>query len=109
MWIVQNIQKFILFLIFSYNQNGEIVNQKTVDGKIYVANFIFTSCGSICPKMTDNRRFCKINLLMTQKFYCYPILLHPKIAVLKEYAKENGCIRANGIYLQVTKKHLFNS
>jgi protein SCO1/2 len=52
----QNIQNSY-YLIFSFtNQNGEIVNQKTVDGKIYVANFIFTSCGSICQKMTDNMK-----------------------------------------------------
>ena len=36
------------------NQNGETITEKTVDGKIYVADFIFTRCGSICPKMTNN-------------------------------------------------------
>jgi protein SCO1/2 len=30
------------------------VNNKTVEGKIYVANFFFTGCGSICPGMTKN-------------------------------------------------------
>jgi cytochrome oxidase Cu insertion factor (SCO1/SenC/PrrC family) len=50
--------KFILWFSFT-NQNGEIVNQKTVDGKIYVANFIFTSCGSICPKMTNDEDFAR--------------------------------------------------
>ncbi len=40
---------------FSFiNQNGEVFTEKNVAGKIYVANFIFTSCGSICPKMTAN-------------------------------------------------------
>ena len=38
---------------FSFtNQNGEAITEKTVEGKIYVADFIFTKCGSICPKMT---------------------------------------------------------
>ena len=40
---------------FSFtNQDNQTVTEKTVDGKIYVANFIFTRCGSICPKMTAN-------------------------------------------------------
>ncbi len=37
---------------FSFiNQNGDSVNNKTVAGKIYVADFFFTSCPTICPKV----------------------------------------------------------
>ena len=36
------------------DQNGDSVNNRTFDGKIYVANFFFTVCPSICPKMTNN-------------------------------------------------------
>ncbi|MBL7818718.1 MAG: SCO family protein [Saprospiraceae bacterium] len=40
---------------FSFqNQLGETVTNAQLDGKIYVANFIFTICPSICPKMQDN-------------------------------------------------------
>ena len=34
------------------NQNGEIVTQKKYENKIYVADFFFTTCQSICPIMT---------------------------------------------------------
>jgi protein SCO1 len=34
------------------NQLGEIVTQETFEGKIYVANFFFTTCPTICPKMS---------------------------------------------------------
>jgi len=34
------------------NQHGHTVNMQTFLGKIYVADFIFLSCPSICPKMT---------------------------------------------------------
>jgi len=37
-----------------YNQNGNIFSNKNTDNKIYVADFFFTSCTSICPKMTSN-------------------------------------------------------
>jgi len=40
---------------FSFtNQNGKTISNKNLAGKIYVANFFFTSCGSICPKMMNN-------------------------------------------------------
>jgi len=40
---------------FSFtDQNGNKITEQTVQGKIYVANFFFTKCRSICPKMTRN-------------------------------------------------------
>lgn len=40
---------------FSFtNQNGETITNTTFKGKVYAANFFFTTCGSICPKMTNN-------------------------------------------------------
>jgi protein SCO1/2 len=36
------------------NQDGEAFGSQNLEGKIYVANFFFTSCPSICPEMTNN-------------------------------------------------------
>lgn len=36
------------------NQNGEKVTNKTFEGKIYIADFFFTTCPSICPKLAKN-------------------------------------------------------
>jgi protein SCO1/2 len=36
------------------NQQGTIITNKNVEGKIYVANFFFTKCTGICPKMNNN-------------------------------------------------------
>lgn len=36
------------------NQEGDSVSQESLEGKIYVANFFFTSCPGICPQMNDN-------------------------------------------------------
>jgi len=36
------------------NQNGEIITQKDYENKIYVADFFFTRCQTICPIMTNN-------------------------------------------------------
>ena len=41
--------------LFSFiNQNGENVTNKDFDGKIYVVDFFFTHCPTICPKVTAN-------------------------------------------------------
>ena len=34
------------------NQHGDTISDKTYDGKIYVATYFFTTCKTICPKMT---------------------------------------------------------
>ncbi len=48
---------------FSFlNQDSIYISQNTVDNKIHVANFIFTSCGSICPTMTKNMKFLSDSL-----------------------------------------------
>ncbi|MGC6430987.1 MAG: SCO family protein [Jejuia sp.] len=36
------------------NQNGQAVTNATLKGKIYIADFFFTSCPGICPKLTKN-------------------------------------------------------
>ena len=40
---------------FSFiGQNGNTVNEHNVDGKVYVADYFFTTCKGICPKMNAN-------------------------------------------------------
>lgn len=36
------------------DQKGENVTNSFTDGKIYIADFFFTTCGGICPTMTKN-------------------------------------------------------
>ncbi len=43
---------------FSFkDQHGAIITRKDVEGKIHVANFFFTTCTSVCPRMTEQLRF----------------------------------------------------
>jgi protein SCO1 len=42
---------------FSFiNQDGKTISQRDVDGKVYVAEYFFTTCKGICPKMNANMR-----------------------------------------------------
>lgn len=81
---------------FSFtNQNGETITEKTVDGKIYVANFFFTKCGSICPKMTGNmgiiqEKFKNNNEVLLLSHSVTPDM--DSVPVLKKYAADHGVI-----------------
>jgi len=42
---------------FSFtDQNGKMVSKRNTEGKIYVAEYFFTTCKGICPKMNTNMR-----------------------------------------------------
>lgn len=81
---------------FSFtDQDGQTVTQKTVEGKIYVADFFFTHCGSICPVMTRNmrtvERFFKDNKEVL--FLSHSVLPEmDSVPVLKKYADDRGVI-----------------
>jgi protein SCO1/2 len=38
------------------NQDGKVISQKNTEGKVYVAEYFFTTCKGICPKMNLNMR-----------------------------------------------------
>jgi len=44
------------------NQNNEVVVNDSLNGNIYVANFFFTSCPTICPVMTKNMAYVQSKL-----------------------------------------------
>ncbi len=52
---VQYVKKYHSIAPFSLiNQNGETVTQEDYEGHIYVADFFFTTCQTICPIMTEH-------------------------------------------------------
>lgn len=71
------------------DQNGEPVTKETVEGKVYIADFFFTSCPSICPIMTREmkriyQQFEEEDQLM---FISHSIdTRHDSVPVLKAYA-----------------------
>lgn len=96
---------------FSFlNQNGSVITNKTVEGKIHVANFFFTSCGSICPKMTDNMQtisdsFSKDNSVLLLSYSVTPWI--DNISVLKKYALNNNITNPNWNLLTGDKSKIY--
>lgn len=71
------------------NQNGKTITQKDYQGKIYVADFFFTTCGSICPKMTANLEEVQKAIANNPKVKLLSHTVTPEIdsvPVLKAYA-----------------------
>lgn len=79
---------------FSFvNQNGQIVTNKDYDGKVYVADFFFTTCQSICPKMTKNMAMVQQAVASNPNVKLLSHTVFPEIdsiPVLKKYAIEHG-------------------
>lgn len=79
---------------FSFiNQDSTVVSNKNYEGKIYVADFFFTTCPTICPVMK------KQMLRIFEKYKENPAVgilshtidpRHDSVAVLREYAKRLG-------------------
>ncbi len=75
------------------NQNGKIITQKNYEGKIYVADFFFTTCPTICPKMTNNMAWLQNQIKNNPKVMLLSHTVTPDIdsvPVLKKYALEKG-------------------
>jgi protein SCO1/2 len=74
------------------DQNGNSVTNETFAGKVYVANFFFTICPGICPKMTANLQTI-IDEFPGEKdllFISHSVTPHiDSVAQLRKYASEN--------------------
>ena len=91
---VQYVQKYHTIADFSFtNQNGKTITQKDYEGKIYVADFFFTTCGSICPIMTTNmvdvqKAFANNPQVMLLSHTVFPET--DSVPALKSYAVKKG-------------------
>lgn len=108
---IQHISKYHKIADFSFiNQNGEIVTQEDYKNKIYVADFFFTTCPTICPIMQDNM------VILQEKFKENPevmLLSHTvmphidSVPVLKQYALEKGVIDSKWNLVTGKKEDIF--
>lgn len=96
---------------FSFtNQNGKTITQKDYEGKIYVADFFFTTCKSICPKMTTNLVDVQKAFLDNPKVKLLSFTVTPDIdsvSVLKDYAQLNGVVDSKWNLVTGDKKAIY--
>lgn len=92
------------------NQNGETISQDTYKDKIYVADFFFTTCQTICPIMTDHMYQIQKEIISDDEVMLLSHSVTPKIdsvAQLKKYAKKKGVIDRKWNLVTGDKKQIY--
>lgn len=92
------------------NQLGDTVTDKTFSNKIYVADFIFTTCQSICPKMTSNMWHLQDKFMQDTTIMLLSHTVNPEndsAEVLNEYAKSYGVDNNKWMFVTGNKKDIY--
>ncbi len=97
---------------FSFtNQEGQTITAKDFNGKVYVADFFFTTCPTICPPMTKNL----LKVYNTFKNNPGVALLshtidpeHDSVSVLKEYANGLGVKADKWQFVTGNREEIYN-
>lgn len=109
---IQHVKKYHKIADFSLtNQNGKTITQEDYKNKIYVADFFFTTCGTICPIMTDHMRDIQKEILNDDEIMLLSHSVTPKIdtvAQLKRYARRKGVNDAKWNLVTGNKKHIYD-
>lgn len=79
---------------FSFtNQDNQLITEKNYEGKVYIADFFFTTCPSICPKMTNTLTLVQEKLKDEPNFAILSHSIDPEYdnpEILKAYSQKNN-------------------
>ena len=92
------------------NQNGELINQEFYQNKIYIADFFFTTCPDICPKMTENMGYLQNELKNQTDVLLVSFSVTPNIdsvSVLRAYADLKGVDDSKWNLFTGSKKEIY--
>ena len=107
-----DIRKYHTIADFSLiNQNGETITQDTYKSKIYVADFFFTTCQTICPIMTDHMVKIQNQILNDDEVMLLSHTVTPDIdsvEQLKRYAIEKGIVDKKWNLVTGDKKQIYD-
>jgi protein SCO1 len=98
---------------FSFQrQDGQIISEKNIAGKVYIAEYFFTTCKGICPKMNRNMKMIYEELNKEPDFMILSHTVDPEtdtVARLKNYADSMGASIQNWWFLTGTKESLYKT
>ena len=108
---IQHVKKYHTIADFSLiNQNGKTVTQDTYNNKIYIADFFFTTCQTICPIMTDHMIILQNKLKLDKDVMLLSHTVTPEIdsvAQLKKYALNKGVLDSKWNLVTGDKKEIY--
>lgn len=93
------------------NQDGKTVTEKDVSGKVFVAEYFFTTCKSICPRMNTNMKTVYDRFKGDSDFLILSHTCDPETdsaSRLKKYADSLGVNTSQWIFLTGRKDSLYN-
>jgi protein SCO1/2 len=96
---------------FSFtNQDGETINNSYYDNKVYVAEFFFTTCPTICPIMNDNMVKIQNEFYGNLDFGIVSFSINPEYdtpEILKAYAKDHNATLKTWHFLTGDKAEIY--
>ncbi|MBC2838441.1 SCO family protein [Robiginitalea sp. SC105] len=108
---ISHIKKYHRVADFSLvNQNGDTITRKDYEGHIYIADFFFTTCPTICPIMTENMAYLQEELRDQPDILLLSHSVTPEIDSvprLKEYALEKGVMDEKWNLVTGDKKQIY--
>jgi protein SCO1/2 len=93
------------------DQNNLKISNKDYEGKVYVLEFFFTTCPSICPIMNKNMMDIQNEFFGNPNFGIVSISINPENdtpKVLKEHADALGVTSSNWHFLTGDKKYIYD-
>ena len=109
---IQFVKKYHKIKDFSLlNQNGHKITQEDYNNKIYVADFFFTTCPTICPIMTENMGYLQNKLIDNPEILLVSFSVTPEIdsvQQLKKYAIEKNVIDSKWNLLTGDRKEIYD-
>lgn len=109
---LQHVKKYHQIADFSLvNQLGDTITQKTFDGRIYVADFFFTTCATICPIMTEHMGQIQRKIKNDPDILLLSHTVTPEIdtvAQLQRYAQKKGVIAGKWHLVTGDKKEIYD-
>lgn len=93
------------------NQYGEKITDSITQNKIYVADFFFATCQSICPKMSHQLKRVQDTFAKKSDFLILSHTVNPEhdnVEVLKNYAEKYGAIKGKWHLLTGDKKQIYD-
>lgn len=96
---------------FSFlNQDGKVVTQQDVKGKVFVAEYFFTTCGTICPIMNVQMQRVHKVYQANNNVRILSFTVDPKVdtvAQMKRYAVAHGADVKSWFFLTGTQEKLY--
>ncbi len=109
---IQYVRKYHKIADFKLvNQNGDTITQDYYKDKIYLVDFFFTTCQTICPIMTDNMVKVQEKIKNNPEVFLLSHTVIPaadSVPVLKKYAQENGVIDKKWNLVTGDKKQIYD-